>query len=129
MEEKKDFTQVVEEICCRDNRYKSESFEFVLQSLYYTQKVLKKTGHVSAGELLDGIRQYCIEQFGPMAQTVLAHWGITKTDDFGNIVFSMIEHKLLSKTETDTQEDFNDIYDFDVVFANVLRDSVIKSIE
>jgi len=129
MEEKKDFYQIVEEICAKDNRYKPDSYEFVMQALHFTQGKLNRQGHITGRELLEGIRQFAIEQYGPMSKTVLNHWGITKTEDFGNIVFNMTENKLLSKTETDSIEDFKDVYDFNVVFGNVLRDSIIEEIQ
>jgi uncharacterized repeat protein (TIGR04138 family) len=125
MKEKKDFYQVIEEICAGDDRYKPDSYEFVMQALHFTQTKLKKQGHLSGQELLEGVRQFAIEQYGPMAKTVLNHWGINKTEDFGNIVFNMVEKKLLSKTENDSMDDFKDIYDFDVAFSNVLGDSII----
>lgn len=129
MEEKKDFYQASEDIYAKDNRYKPDSYEFVMQALHFTQGKLKKESHVSGKELLEGIRDFAIEQYGPMARTVLKHWGITKTDDFGNIVFNMIGEKILAKTETDSIDDFKNVYSFDAAFGNVLRDSVIKNIE
>ncbi len=126
MEEKKDFYQQVEEICAQDKRYKPDAFEFVMQALAFTQDKFKRQKHVTGKELLEGIRELAIQQFGPMAQTVFAHWGIAKTRDFGNIVFLMVENKVLSKTEQDSLEDFQDVYDFEEAFGNVLRDSVIK---
>lgn len=126
MEEKKDFYQVVEEICKSESRYKPDAYEFLMQALHFTQNKLKKKAHVTGKELLEGIREFAIEQYGPMAQTVFKHWGINKTQDFGNIVFNMVDKKLLSKTDEDAIEDFKDVYDFQRVFGNVLRDSVIK---
>jgi uncharacterized repeat protein (TIGR04138 family) len=61
-----------------------------------------------------------------MAKTVLEHWGLKETGDFGNMVFNMIKVGLLSKTEEDSIEDFRDVFDFQETFANVLRDSVAK---
>lgn len=124
--EQKDFYQVVEGIVRQDDRYHLDAYEFLMQALYFTQKKLKREGHLRGRELLEGIRKFAIEQYGPMAKTVLSHWGVTKTEDFGNIVFNMLAKKLLSKTEEDSLKDFKDVYDFEVVFANVLRDSVIK---
>jgi len=126
MKEQNNFYQVVEEICAGDNRYKLDAYEFVMQALHFTQRKLKRETHVSGKELAEGLRDFAIEQYGPMAKTVLKHWGITKTDDFGNIVFNMIRKNLLSKTERDSIHDFKDLYDFEVIFANILRDSVIK---
>jgi uncharacterized repeat protein (TIGR04138 family) len=129
MEEKKDFYQVVEKICAKDIRYKQDSYEFLMQALHFTQGKLKRQGHITGRELLEGIRQFAIDQYGPMAKTVLNHWGITKTEDFGNIVFYMVENKLLSKTETDSIEDFKDVYDFDTAFGNILRDTIIEELQ
>ena len=128
MDKKKDFYDVVGEIYEKDRRYNPDAYEFIIQALHFTQKKLKKQTHVSGRELSEGLRDFAIEQFGPMAKTVLTRWGISKTQDYGNIVFNMIEKKLLSKTEEDSITDFNDVYDLESVFANVIRDSVIKSI-
>jgi uncharacterized repeat protein (TIGR04138 family) len=128
MEEKKDFYKLIEEICEKDKRYKPDAYEFVMQALYYTQKSLKKNSHVTGGELSEGIRKFVVEQYGPMAKTVFSHWGVTKTQDFGNIVYTMIENKMLAKTETDSIDDFKDVYDFEAAFGNVFRDIVIKDI-
>jgi len=126
MEEKKDFYKLAEEICIQDRRYKADAYEFVMQALHFTQGKLKKKAHLSGKELLLGIKDFAIEQYGPMSKTVLEHWGLTKTEDFGNIVFNMIERKILSKTEEDSIADFKEIYAFQEAFGNVLRDVVIK---
>ena len=128
MKEKKDFYQVIEEICVKDCRYKPDAYEFVMQALYFTQKKIKRQGHMSGKELLEGIRDFAVQEYGPMAKTLLLHWGINKTEDFGNIVFNMIGKKVLSKTENDSVNDFKDVYDFEKTFGNILRESVIKEI-
>jgi len=122
MEEIKNFYQAINEICGRDPRYKPDSYEFVMQALNFTQKEFKKEGHISGQELLEGIRKFALEQYGPMAKTVLQHWGITRTSDFGNIVFNMIGQKLLSKTENDTLDDFEGVYDFETAFKHIVKD-------
>ena len=128
MKEKKDFYQVVEEICVKDSRYKPDAYEFVMQALYFTQKKIKRQGHMSGKELVEGIRDFAVQEYGPMSKTLLLHWGINKTEDFGNIVFNMIGKKVLSKTENDSVNDFKDVYDFEKTFGNILRESVIKEI-
>jgi uncharacterized repeat protein (TIGR04138 family) len=122
MDEKKNFYELVDSICRQDGRYKPDSYEFVMQALSFTQKKINREGHITGRELLEGIRELALEQFGPMAKTVINHWGITKTEDFGNIVFNMIERSLLSKTETDSIEDFNSVFDFETAFRHVVKD-------
>jgi uncharacterized repeat protein (TIGR04138 family) len=114
---------VVREICSRDNRYHPQSYIFVLESLDFTAKMLNKPRedgaqrHVTGRELLEGIRRYALQQFGPMALTVLKRWGVEKTDDFGEIVFNLVEAGKLRRTESDRKEDFAEVYDFEEVFA------------
>ena len=123
-----EFYDLVEQIRLQDKRYKPDAYEFVLGGLSFTQKKLKKTTHVSGGQLACGLRDYAINQYGALAGRVLAYWGINQTQDFGNIVFNMIEKKLLSKTKEDSLLDFDAVYDFKAAFSNVLADSVIEGL-
>jgi uncharacterized repeat protein (TIGR04138 family) len=73
--------------------------------------------HLTGPELLEGMRAFALEQFGPMAKTVLNSWGVRSCADIGDIVFNLIDQKVFSKTESDRREDFAGIYDFDEVFV------------
>jgi uncharacterized repeat protein (TIGR04138 family) len=128
MDGKQSFFELAEEICLKDKRYKPESYEFIMQALHFTQSKLKKARHVSGRELAEGLRDFAIEQYGPLAKRVLNYWGIKETLDFGNIVFNLIEKKILSRAEEDSLDDFKDVYDFDKAFANVLRKSIMSQI-
>ena len=100
----------------KDRRYSPESYSFVMAALDFTAKKLKRKGHVSGQELLDGIRDYALEQFGPLVRTVFEHWGIKETNDFGEIVFNMIGAGILGKSECDSKDDFDNRYDFKTAF-------------
>ena len=116
------------EICESDPRYKDDAYEFVLEALSFTQKKLQRSRHVTGKELLDGIKDLLIEKFGPLTLTVLQHWGVNATEDFGHIVFNMVEKKILSKTEEDNIESFRNVYDFEVEFKKGYRDRLAKQI-
>ena len=101
----------------KDLRYHRQAYLFVREALDFTQKMVEKKArdelrHVSAQELLEGIRSYALEQFGPMAETVFSEWGVRACEDFGEIVFNMVECNLLAKTAEDTREDFKKGYNF-----------------
>jgi uncharacterized repeat protein (TIGR04138 family) len=120
------FMEMVHAICGKDGRYAPEAYVFVRQGLDLTVKMLDKprTGpkrHVSGRELLDGLRRYALQEFGPLSQTVLATWGVKDTTDFGEIVFNLVESGVLGKTDNDTRADFADAYDFDEAFAAPFR--------
>jgi len=115
-------------ICEKDARYSEDAYEFVLESLSYTQKKFKRSKHVSGRELLDGIKDLLMEQFGPMTIPVLKHWGIKGTEDFGHIVFNLLESKVLSKTDEDKIDDFKNVYDFKVVFDKGYRHKLNRKI-
>lgn len=73
--------------------------------------------HVSGEQLCAGLRDFAIEQYGLMAQTVLRRWRITACEDFGHIVFAMVDANMMRKTANDRVEDFYDVFDFDEAFA------------
>lgn len=121
MMQESNFDSVVEQIVEQDPRYHRDAYFFLRDALAHTQKLIRKGGktvvrHVSGQELLDGIRDYALSQFGPMTTTVFEEWGIKSCVDFGEIVFSMVENNLLAKTENDTREDFKNGYSFAEVF-------------
>ena len=72
--------------------------------------------HITGQEFCEGVRKYAIDQFGPMAGTVLEHWGIHETLDFGQIVFALVDIGLMRKTEEDSLNDFKNVYDFKKAF-------------
>jgi uncharacterized repeat protein (TIGR04138 family) len=113
--------EVLDQILVKDSRYQRDAYFFVKDALDHTQKLVTKNSqgrlrHVSGQELLGGIRDYAISQFGPMVITVFEEWGIRSCQDFGEIVFNMVENKLLAKTDEDSREDFKRGYDFNEVF-------------
>lgn len=116
-----DFSKKIDKILKSDKRYKKEAYNFVLDALGYTISKLPKPRHISAWELLEGIKDFGIEQFGPMAPEVFEHWGIEKTDDFGEIVFNLIDQRLLLKTESDSKEDFRAVFDLRDVLKREFR--------
>lgn len=114
-------------ILARDLRYQPEAYEFVREGLGVTVRKLKAPRHISGQELLDGLRSYALQEFGPMAKTVLNGWGICRTEDFGAIVFNLVDVGLLGKTEEDRLEDFSNGYDFDEAFRKPFRPSTCSS--
>jgi uncharacterized repeat protein (TIGR04138 family) len=115
------FDEVVEMIRAKDPRYARGAYMFVREALDFTQKLIGKEirgqiRHVSGQELLDGIRQFALQQFGPMTVTVFEEWGVRHCRDFGEIVFNMVEIGLLAKTDRDSRDDFQNGYDFTDVF-------------
>ena len=93
------------------------------------QKKFKKEKHVTGPELLQGIKQVLMQKFGPLARTVLNHWGIKQTDDFGNIVFNLVEFRILSKNEQDHYDSFKNAYDFEVVFDQGYRTQLARRLK
>ena len=81
----------------------------------------KGTAHVSGQELLDGLRAYTLDQYGPLARTVLEAWGVKRCGDFGEIVFNLIDYNVFSKTASDRREDFEEFYTFEEAFEAPFR--------
>jgi uncharacterized repeat protein (TIGR04138 family) len=123
--------KTLEQVVHESGRYPIEAFEFVRQGLNHTVAQLhgeRKTSdtdtrsyHVSGQQLCQGLRDYAVARYGVMAAAILHHWGITRTDDFGRIVFTMIDTKLMAKTDDDDIRDFHHVYDFATAFSAPAR--------
>jgi uncharacterized repeat protein (TIGR04138 family) len=131
----------LEEIVRGDPRYAYEAYEFLFAALAHTQRMLGRDPscsppvadapgspegsedefHVSGPQLLLGVRDLALREFGLMARTVFRVWGINQTDDFGEIVFNLVEAQLMSKTPEDNRRDFHAVYDLDEALESDYR--------
>ena len=116
------FAEVVEQICEKDLRFSSDAYHFVQEDLNHTLKSLKRGGqhahrHVSGQELLHGLREFALKEYGPMSKAVLNEWGINTTDDIGQIVFNLVNASVLGKNDTDSPSDFKNVFTFDDAFV------------
>lgn len=120
----------------KDPRYAYEAYEFVFQGLFHTQRLLGREppagmteeelaaeprNHVSGQELLRGLCALARQEFGLMAPTVFRQWGISRTDDFGEIVFNLVEAELMSKTDEDSRNDFRNLFDLEEALVRDYR--------
>jgi len=112
-----EFLEQIERLAESDGRFRKEAYLFIYDALHYTVNKLGKADlpkdqrHISGRDLLHGISEYGLDQFGPLTHAVLNHWGVTTTRDFGEMVFALVDARLMSKTERDCLEDFTDVYD------------------
>lgn len=122
------FEERIEALSARDALYAPSAYHFVFRALDFVLEVraqdrgepLPVDSHVSARELLDGLRAYALELYGPLARMVLEHWGIERTEDFGEIVWRLVDCQLLNKQETDRKSDFSDGFSFREAFDDQL---------
>jgi uncharacterized repeat protein (TIGR04138 family) len=116
------FAEALESVVASDPRYQRDGYIFLRDALDFTTKQHKKVKgvsvrHVSGPELLDGVRQYALKEFGPMVMTVFDSWGIRSSEDIGHMVFNLIGAGVFGKTEQDSIEDFKNVYDFEEAFV------------
>lgn len=123
--QKPSFQETLDLVVTRDPRYSREAYLFLREALEHAQKRRRKprsaAAHVSAAELLDGFREFSLQQFGPMTLTVLAYWGISSTGDVGRMVFHLIDAGIFGRSEEDRLEDFEDCFNFEEAFLAPFR--------
>jgi uncharacterized repeat protein (TIGR04138 family) len=115
------FDAALDEIISTQSRYDRAAYNFLREALDFTLKERKKAtgegGHVSGQQLLDGIRRFALKQFGPMVPSVFEYWGVRSTEDFGHMVFALVEAEIFGKTERDSIDDFRGVYEFHDAFV------------
>lgn len=115
------FAEAVAQILEEDPRFAPESYQFVREALDFTTIMFSKPAkgperHISGAELLEGIRKYALQEYGPVAMMVLNSWGVHQCEDFGHIVFNLVNKGVLRKTDEDSLRDFDGGYDFEAAF-------------
>ena len=115
--------KTIEEIAAEDGRYDARALKFVFEGLAETIEDLCKREdpegvprHISGQELSWGLAQAARKRWGRLAGMVLGHWGIRCTRDFGEIVYLMIDYGWMTSQDTDTIDDFNNVFSFRDVF-------------
>jgi uncharacterized repeat protein (TIGR04138 family) len=121
--QKLEFAEAVEAVVAKHARFERDSYFFLKEALDFTLNQLKKgrsvgSGHVSGQQLLEGIRQYALKQFGPMVPTVLGYWNIHQCEDFGAMVYHLIDAGVFGKSDRDSLEDFKGGYSFHDAFVS-----------
>lgn len=112
--------------------YPPEAFHFVSEGLSHTVQSIhgsrddskelsptEESRHINGRQLCLGLRNYALQRYGLLARTVLHRWNIKGTEDFGKIVFAMVDARLMRKTEDDSPEDFEQVFDFHEAFPTV----------
>jgi uncharacterized repeat protein (TIGR04138 family) len=119
------FHETLDQLVAQDPRYSKEAYGFLREALEFTQKRRRKSRaestHVSANELLEGFREYSLQQFGPMGLTVLEYWGVRSTGDVGRMVFNLIEAGVFGRAADDRIEDFENGFSFEEAFVEPFR--------
>ncbi len=118
---KRDFADALDSIRSHDPRFARDAYFFLRDALDFTIKLRKKhkdaSSHVTGPQLLDGIRQFALKEFGPMVPTVLTYWGVACCQDFGEMVFNLIDAGIFGKTDQDSIADFKSCYTFHDAFV------------
>ena len=109
---------VMARIRARGGHYDERAYLFVLATVEFLQTRLPVRRHVSGAELAGACRDLALEQFGLLARQVLEHWGVTRTEDLGRVVFTLVEVGLLVTQPGDREEDFAGVYDFQEAFTD-----------
>lgn len=113
----------------RASQIPEEAFEFVREGLRHTAQGVHGPApllpdpadegrrHITGQQLCLGLKSFAIQRYGMLSGVVLARWGVTRTDDFGTIVYAMIDRKELRAGERDSIDDFKSVYDFAEAFG------------
>ncbi len=117
--------KVFEDVVRSDGRYPREAFAFLHDGLARAVKEFhgdqvdeEDPHHVTGGQLCRALRDEALERWGLLAPTVLGRWGIRETMDFGNMVYLLTDNGLMNKSDTDSIDDFRNVYDFTLAFGS-----------
>ncbi len=108
----------------KDSRYHPHAYEFVRDALHVAAKIFcegKEDQHVTGQQVLEGVRQHALAEYGPMAHTILAEWGLHRGEDIGNIVYNLIETGYFGKNDGESIEDFAGGFEFETALTEPFK--------
>ncbi len=102
------------------------AFDFVREGLSYSVRAVhgeaasgdeSRSRHITGQQLCHGLRKFALDRYGQLAGTVMRRWGLRGTEDFGVIVYALIDREEMRASDRDRFEDFIEVYDFEEAFA------------
>ena len=93
-----------DDIIAKDSRYDARAYALLMDVVRRRQE--------DNFDLLDEFRETVLDQYGPLSYTVLTEWGVTCTEDVGEMMFNLAEAHRVEREEGDTSESFASRYDF-----------------
>lgn len=110
-------TDALNRIRAQGDTYNERAYLFVLAAIEFLQGKLDVRRHVTGSELSWACRDFAVSQFGLLAAPVLEYWGVRKTEDFGRIVYNLVNVGLLSTQPGDRESDFAGVFEFGQAFT------------
>ena len=114
----------IEELARTDRRYPPAAYMVVFEGLECALARLPARRHVTPRELVEGVREAALKQWGLLARTVLESWNVRTSGAIGDLVFNLIERKLLVAGADDNRTQFEDIFDFDEGFDRAFAEEL-----
>ena len=102
-----DIKNKIDSLLKTEKKYAFSAYTFIADAVPYTVKSLSKERHVTAVELVNGVKKFATATYGALAPNVLKYWGITQPKDVGKIVYLLISVNILSASPDDDPNDFN----------------------
>ena len=120
-----DENEIWKELLESDRRFTIETSRFIQQALDYAavisaveesgtgddEFVVHNEGHVTGRDLCYAVAEYAVREYGYLAKGVLAQLGLRKTGDLGDAVYNLVRVGLMSQSDDDKREDFDDVFD------------------
>lgn len=103
-----------EDIVAKDSRYDARAYALLSEVIH---RLCDEAGrHVTGEEIVEEFKETALDQYGPLAYTVLTEWGLACTEDIGEMMFNLVEAHRIAKDEDDTPDAFVNAYDFKDAF-------------
>ena len=105
-----------EDIVAKDGRYNGRAYALLMDVIHYLGG--EDDRHMTGADVLDEFKERALDQYGPMTYTVLTEWGLSCTEDIGEMMFNLVDAHRISRDDDDSPEVFVGGYDFKETFLD-----------
>ena len=96
-----------DDIVAKDSRYDSRAYALLMDVVGAVK---------GGGDLLEEFKERALDQYGPLAYTVLSEWGLSRTEDIGEMMFNLVDSRRIGRDDNDSADSFAGGYDFRETF-------------
>ena len=107
------YSDKYDDVAAMDERYAARGYALVMDVINF---LFRDKKDISDYDILEEFKERTLDQYGPMAYTVLREWGIHSCRDVGNMVENLAASRRIRHSEGDDTGAFDAGYDFKEAF-------------
>lgn len=103
-----DLIDSLHQVSQKHNKYPVQAYLLIYETLDWLHQK-GNVSHLTGADLSQAMFSYSLAVYGLLSKMVWRELNILRSEDIGNMVYHLLDEKLMNKQETDNQSDFDNV--------------------